>query len=97
MRQAAERGQSLDRQVPRDFADLRQVADPPRPLATARQRRAVEQHGTGIGLDQPGEALQQRRLARAVRAANGGDPAALEHRLEPGQPARHPQRFYLDH
>jgi hypothetical protein len=63
--------------VPGDLADLRQVADPPRPLAAVWQRRA-RKRPRRVGLEQPGKALQQRRLARADWAADRGDPARFE-------------------
>ncbi len=72
VREAAERDQRGDGQVPGNLALLRQVADRPRPRRTLHLGKgaSVEQDLSRCRLQQPRQALQQARLAGAIRAAD---------------------------
>ena len=62
--------------VPGDLGRLRQIADRARALrgsAVARAARRRASTVAAVGREQPGEALQQGRLARAVGPADRGD------------------------
>src|SRR5262249_27593864 len=94
---AVVRGASLQDEVDRaDREDqvhaLRNVSDPPRGLAPryGLEGPAVEEDLAGGRVDDPGQDLQQRGLARTVLAEDGGDLALRDLGVEPRERGSRP-------